>query len=110
MNKIILVVSLFCAMLFYGADIKAQDGGGKKSKKTKGMGTQDDVDQDVQDSKTRGMSKADKKNLAKKKKEVAAKRKKDEVTRRNSDKIARKRLNKTLKGASKKKKNYVKTH
>ncbi len=114
MKKIILFVSLFCGILFYCSEVKAQDDGGgkksKKSKKSKGMGTQADVDQDVQDSKTRGMSKEDKKNLAKKKKEVQAKRKKDAVTRKNSDKVARKRLNKTIKGASKKKKNYVKTH
>jgi hypothetical protein len=112
MKKIILFISLFCGILFYCSEAKAQDdGGGKKSKKSKkGMGTQEDVDQDVRDAKERGMSKEDKKNLAKKKKEVAAKRKKDEITRRNSDKVARKRLNKTIKGASKKKKNYVKTH
>jgi hypothetical protein len=112
MKKIILFVSLFCGILFYCSEAKAQDDGGgkKKSKKSKGMGNQADVDQDVQDSKTRGMSKEDKKNLAKKKKEVQAKRKKDAITRKNSDKVARKRLNKTIKGASKKKKNYVKTH
>ena len=113
MKKIILFIALVCGIVFFCSEAKAQDDGGgksKKSKKSKGMGTQEDVDQDVKDSKTRGMSKEDKKNLAKKKKEVQAKRKKDEVTRRNSDKVARKRLNKTLKGASKKKKNYVKSH
>jgi hypothetical protein len=114
MKKIILLMTLFCGIVFYCSEAKAQDDGGgkksKKSKKAKGMGTQEDLDQEMKDGKERGMSKEDKKNVAKKKKEVAAKRKRDEVTRKNADKVGRKRLNKTLKGASKKKKRWVKTH
>ncbi len=116
MKKFILFVTLVCGFLLYNSsEIKAQsdDGGGKKSKKSKkakGMGTQEDIDQDLKDGRERGMSKEDKKNLAKKKKEVAAKRKKDEVTRARAEKMARQRLDKTRKGASKKKKRWVKTH
>jgi hypothetical protein len=115
MKKIILFVALCFGLVLYSSQAQAQDdGGGKKSKKSKkdknGGGTQEDIDQDMKEGKERGMSKQDKKNLAKKKKEVAAKRKNDEITRKRSDKIARKRLDKTKKSASKKKKNWVKTH
>jgi hypothetical protein len=109
MKKLLFFLLLGWATFMLSQTLHAQDSGGKKSKKTKGMGTQEDLDQDVQEGKERGMTKEDKKNLAKKKKEVEAKRKKDEITRRNADKIADKRYNGARKKVAKKKKNWVKS-
>ena len=108
-----LFILLGLGCMLYSTSGYAQDDGGKKSKKSKkskGMGSQEDIDQDFKDGKERGMTKQDKKNLANKKKEVAAKRKKDEITRKNSDKMAAKRSNKTKKSTSQKKKRWVKDH
>jgi hypothetical protein len=112
MKKIIFLIGVLTGLLLVYPEAMAQDGGkkSKKSKKAKGMGSQEDLDQDFREGKERMMTKEDKRALAQKKKEVAAKRKKDEITRKRSDKVARQRLSKAQKNVSKKKKRWVKTH
>ena len=109
MKKILFLLTIALAAFLVCPVVQAQDSGSKKSKKSKGMGTQEDLDQEVAEGKERGMTKEDKKNLAKKKAEVDAKRKKDEITRKNADKIADKRYNGAKKKVAKKKKNWVKS-